>query len=738
MLIQQATHNNSKRFFPKIVYVTTGSAFFITVVMTLLYVLQPHFLQQLDLKIYDQFLLRSARPDQASSRPLLIDIDEASLARFGQWPWPRYRLAALVDRLGQAGVAAVGLDILLAEKDQTSPVLLRDRMKKDFGLDIAIEGLPAEIEDNDRIFAHVLRQNPAVLGCYFRPQGPIVPAPPFRGPGVAEYLEPNGITAWQTLREARSVALPLADFLECASVGFFNTHIDTDGLLRRVPVLFAFQESVYASLALQTLMLAYDQTTLVLRSGEDGLQSVQCGPFEIPLTPEGSMPVLFRGPSGLYQTISAVDVLENRIDPAVLKDRIVFVGTSATGLVDIRPTPFDAYFAGMEVHAAIVDAILSGRFMEIPPFIAGIQALMIFFTGLACLLLFGLCRSAVALPVGIGSGWAIWQTSQFVFEWGFFVSPLYALLTLLATGVFIIGVRFWHEERQKKVIHHAFRHYVSPEVVGQILKSGKGQAALAGERRELSILFSDIRGFTAMSERLAPEQVVTLLNRYFTPMTLLIRSSQGTVDKFIGDAIMAFWNAPLDIDNHANKAVYSALAMHEALDTLNIELERDYGLTLDIGVGVHTGMAYAGNMGTSDLLTYTAIGDNVNLASRLESLCPVYGVPVVASEDIRKCCQQDFFWRRLDRVRVKGKQQPVRIFHPMRLEQAWKREAEFELYDKALTAWDKGDFLEAGKAFSTLASRWPCFLYDLYVRRCEAFCNTPPRDWDGVWTFTSK
>ncbi len=709
-----------------------------TTVMIVLYVLQPHFLQQLDLKIHDQFLLHSARPDQASPRPLIVDIDEASLAHFGQWPWPRYRLAALIDRLGQAGVAAVGLDILLAEQDQTSPVLLRNRMLKDFGLKIAIEGLPAEIEDNDQILAHVLRQNPAVLGCFFRLQGPAVPTPPFNGPGVAEYLQPKAVSAYQTLLKAHSVSLPLSSFVESAPTGFFNTHIDPDGLLRRVPVLLAFQDDIHVCLALRTLMVAYNQTSLLLHSGEDGLQSIQFGSFTLPLTPEGTMPVLFRGPSGLYQIISAKDVLENKTDPAILKDRIVFVGTSAAGLVDIRATPFDSYFPGVEVHAAIVDAILSRRFMVTPPFIAGIQSVIIFFTGLACLLLFGLCHSAIALPVGIITGWGMWQIGQTFFVRGVYVSPLYALLTLFAVGLTIIGVRFWHEERQKKMIHHTFRRYVSPEVVSQILKSGKGQAALAGERRELSILFSDIRGFTSMSEQFSPEQVVTLLNRYFTPMTLLIRSSQGTVDKFIGDAIMAFWNAPLDVHNHAAKAVNTALAMHKALADLNIELQRDYGSSMDIGVGVHTGQVYAGNMGTSDLLTYTAIGDSVNLASRLESLCPVYGVEVIASEDVRRQCQQDFFWQRLDRVRVKGKKQPVKIFQPMLFEQAQERAGEFQVYDKALRAWDKGDFVLAGEKFSALAASWPCLLYELYVKRCETLCKTPPQEWDGVWTFTVK
>lgn len=709
-----------------------------TMLITALFILQPHFLSQLDLKVYDQFLLHSAEPNKVSSKPLIVDIDEASLARFGQWPWPRYRLAALVDKLGQAGVAAIGLDILLAEPDQTSPIMLRNRMREDFGLKIAINGLPPEIEDNDQILAYVFQQNPVVLGCYFKVKGEKTPTPSFAGPGVAEFLEPQGISAYKTVPSAHSVALPLENFRDAAPVGFFNAYIDADGLLRRIPVLLAHKDDIYVSLALRTLMIAYNQTSLILHSGKDGLRNLECGEFRFPLTFDGTMPVLFSGASGLYKTISAVDILENRIDPTELKDHIVFIGTSATGLVDIRPTPFDSYYPGVEVHAATVDAILSKRFLETPPLIAGIQVFLIFFTGFACWLLFGLCRAVVALPIGIASGGGMWLAGQTFFVRGLFISPLYALLTLLAAGLAVIGVRFWHEERQKKMIYSTFRRYVSPEVVNQILKSGKGQTALGGESRELSILFSDVRGFTAMSEQLTPEQVVTLLNRYFTPMTLLIRSCQGTVDKFIGDAIMAFWNAPLDVDMHADKAVDTALAMHEALVKLNQELKQDYGSEMHIGVGIHTGQVYVGNMGTSDLLTYTVIGDSVNLASRLESLCPVYGVQVIVSEDTKQQCQQDFFWQRLDRVRVKGKKQPVQIFQPMRKKTAENRIYELQQYGEALAAWDKGDFVLANKEFSDLANRYPCLLYEVYVKRCNIFCTTPPKNWDGVWTFTSK
>ena len=710
----------------------------LTLGMMLLYVVQPVFLKQLDLAVHDAYLTR-LEPGSPSAIPVLVDIDEKSLARHGQWPWPRYRLAALVDRLGQAGVAAVGLDILLAEADRTSPVLMRDRLRLDFGLDVRFQGLPPEIEDNDAIFAHVLDQNPVVLGCYFRFDADIgTPGADVPGPAIAELSHPGDRSAVEALPAARSVSLPLPAFVRKAPVAFFNASPDQDGLVRRVPLLLSAAGSVHASLALRTLMLAEGADTLVLHDGPDGPERIDRGPHAIPISPDGTMPVLFRGGAGTYPTFSAMDILDGAVPAERLRGRIVFIGSSATGLRDIRATPLDPHYPGMETHAAVVDAIISKRFLTIPAWTPGAQTLAILLSGVLGTLAFGRASARVYTPLAVAMTWGGWIGGLTLFRHGLFLSPLYPLLTMLGTGVVLLGLRFWQEERQKRAIHKAFSRYVAPEIVGRIVDSGRADIALAGEERVISVLFSDIRGFTSLSERLAPEQVVALLNRYFTPMTSIVRDDQGTLDKFIGDALMAFWNAPLDVPDHAVRAVRAAGRMRQALDRLNAELRREHGFTLSIGIGIHTGRAFVGNMGTSELLSYTAIGDNVNLASRLEGLCPVYGVPAVVSEDTRALCPKDQAWQALDRVRVKGKAQPVRILTPLDQAEAQTRAEELAAHALALAAYDAGRFEEARAAFSALAAQTEHHLYALYARRCEELRAAPPEDWDGVWTFSAK
>lgn len=710
----------------------------LTLGVILLYIAQPAFLKQLDLAIHDAYLTR-LEPGVPSSLPILVDIDEKSLTRHGQWPWPRYRLAALVDRLGQAGVAAVGLDILLAEPDRTSPARLRDQLRRDFKLDITFAGLPQEIEDNDAIFAHVLAQNPVVLGCYFRFDAEAgAPGTDVPGPALAELNQPDARPAVDVLPAARSVTLPLPIFTRNAPVAFFNASPDRDGLIRRVPLLLGAGGTIHASLALRALMMAQGVDTLVLRGGADGPERIDCGPLSIPVSPDGSMPLLFRGGAGIYPTFSASDILDGAVPAERLRGRITFIGSSATGLHDIRATPFDPHYPGVETHAAVVDAIVSGRFLSTPVWTPGAQTLAMLLTAVLGAMTFGRASARVYAPLAGIMIWGTWQGGLALFRHGAFLSPVYVLLTLGGEGVVLLGLRFWQEERQKRAIHKAFSRYVAPEIVGRIVDSGRADIALAGEDRVISILFSDIRGFTALSERLAPEQVVALLNRYFTPMTSIVRDDQGTLDKFIGDALMAFWNAPLDVPDHAARAVRAAGRMLRALDGLNTELRREFGFTLSIGIGIHTGRAFVGNMGTSELLSYTAIGDNVNLASRLEGLCPVYGVRAVVSEDTRAGCAGNQAWQPLDRVRVKGKAQPVRIFTPLDQAEAQTRAEELAAHARALDAYDAGRFEEAGTVFSELTARTGQQLYALYARRCDELRAAPPQDWDGVWTFTAK
>jgi len=424
-------------------------------------------------------------------------------------------------------------------------------------------------------------------------------------------------------------------------------------------------EDIYPSFSVRALMLGLGLRNLTLESGPYGLEAVRLGSGHyVPVSPQGTLRIPFIGPRRTYPYYSAADVLAGRVPPEALEGRAVFVGASLPGLADIRATPYDSACPGVEVHAAVVDAILTGNAVRLPPWTPAAQAGLIAAAGFLATLVFGFARPRVYLPVAAALIGAIVQLARHLFGQGIFLSPLYGVLTVAALGAFLLLVRFWQEERQKRRLRGLFSRYVSPEVVSRVTRTAGD--LMAGEERELTVMFTDIRNFTSMSERLKPQEVVTLLNRYFTPMTALVREYSGTLDKFIGDALMAYWNAPLDVPGHPLKAVEAALAMQEAMPALNEGLRADLGLEVSIGIGVHTGTAFVGNMGTADFLNYTLIGDNVNLASRLEGLCKQYGVGIVVSGETREACGGAFDFRRLDTIRVKGRDRPVTIYAPMR------------------------------------------------------------------------
>ncbi len=701
-----------------------------------LYMAQPQLAQLFDLKIYDE-LLPLRQLDQHSQIPVIVDIDEESLARYGQWPWPRYLVAELLDKLEAGGAAAVGLDIMFAEEDRSSPRVLHQYLKRDKGVDIVVQDLPEELWDYDTLLARVLAGKNVVLGFYARftdtPATRTLPP----GVGIAAREKPGAVPFDQQLKTASDAVLPLPVMQEQAPVGFINVAAGLDGVIRRVMLLVGLDGKVYPSLALRTLMQAMHQDSLVVFSGSDGLESIRLGNYVIPVTPEGFMLVPFQGGAKTYAYISAGDVLAGTVDQAALRNKIVFVGTSAPGLVDIRATPFARVLPGVEVHAAVLDAILSQNFITAPPWTPGAQMLAIAFFGAVAAAAFGLARPRVYIPVALLLLASPVLVSIRMFMEGIFISPLYVMLTVLAQGVVLLFLRFIQEERQKLVLRNAFSHYVSPEVVSRITHL-RGNL-FAGEERELSILFTDIRGFTSISEKLSPQQVVSLLNRYFTPMTALVRDNQGTLDKFMGDALMAFWNAPLDVPEHAKLAVSSALSMQESLGALNSELREEFGVEIRIGVGVHTGSAYVGNMGSDDLVNYTLIGDNVNLASRLEGLCPMYGAPIIVSESTMLQCGDAFAFQYVDTLRVKGKQQPVTIYLPMPTAEYAQRLEEIRAWDAARELYGGGHFISALSAFEELQKRFPGVrLYAFYAERTRGLAASPPAAWDGIWSLGSS
>lgn len=735
-------------------------------VVLLLFFMQPVLLRQIDLNIYDQYMLRHAGGEPAPVT-LIVDIDEQSLGTHGQWPWPRYRLALLIERLLESGAATVALDILLAEPDRTSPNRMQQSLRKELGLEITLDGIPEELRDNDVLLASSIAGAPVILGGYVRfdsssdspgtlssqtteannpaktaaPHTVKAPLPP--GLSLAERSTPDAQPALPGLSAGTDFLTPVPT-LAASPVAFFNMALDQDGLVRRIPLLLRVEDRVYANLSLRALMMALGAKTLRLTSGVDGLESIGVGTYNIPVTPDGSMLLRYRGQGKTFPYLSAGRILDGDFDPAQVQGRIVFIGTSAAGLLDIRSTPPDRYMPGVEVHANIVDAALSQRSVLIPPWNAGLQILLMAGMGLGCLLLCALLRPVLAVSACALLAAGCYAGGDALFVRGFFVTPLWSMLTAGAEGLSVVAVRLWLAERDKRQIRKVFSRYVSPEVVARIVD--RGETVLRGEERELTIMFTDLRGFTSLSERLSPQEVVTLLNKYFTPMTALVRSSQGTLDKFIGDALMALWNAPLDVLEHPAKAVETALAMQEALTVLNVEVEQLHGFRLGMGAGIHTGLAHIGNMGSDDLTSYTAIGDSVNLASRLEGLCSRYGVPIVLSGETAARVGSGVVLQQLGRLRVKGRREPVDVFTAMREQEAETRKQELldytaarEHYLCATSEHDSTALAHTRIAFETLCAQFPAHpLYRQYLTSCQELSEDPPQQWTDVWTLQSK
>ncbi len=722
----------------------------ICISMLALYIWQPTILQQADRHIYDTFL-RANGGGEPSPTPAILDLDEESLKEFGQWPWPRHLIAKLITILTEYGAASIGLDVLLAEPDNSSVINLKKSFARHFNIDIPIQSIPQSLHDNDLILASIIAQTPTVLGVYSNFDGEKIPLPknlPFTE-GIVDRIKANGISPRTNLLKANNLTLPLPELRTLAPLGSLNVAPDADGIIRSIPIVTEIDGRIIISLSLQTLMRGLGATTLMLEGGESGLQNIQVGKYTIPVTPDGRFIIPFRGPRGYYPTFRAADVLNKKVKPEDIAGRTFLLGTSAPGLLDIRATPFDAIYPGVEVHATVIDAILSNRSIQMPAWIPGAQVVATSLVGTVSTIVFSLAPAIIYLPIlAVLMLSPIWG-SYSVFQNGIYISPLYTILTVAALAICLLAVRFWQEARQKRTLRNAFSRYIAPDMVTRIVE--RGEAVLTGEERVVSLMFTDIRGFTSISESLNPDQVVETLNRYFTPMTAIIRGSNGTVDKFIGDAIMAFWNAPLDVPHHELNAIKSAMQMQIALDNLNIELQNDFAIQIKMGIGVHTGKVYVGNMGSAELLDYTCIGDTVNLTSRLEGMCPVYGVGVICSLETAKLCQdlsmgknplsieEIPYFITLDAIRVKGKSEAVEICTPIWHEEKLAREEEIKKFTQARTYYQQGKFNKALHAFTQLYNQFSdSTLYKLYTERSQSLSQNPPENWDGVWTFTKK
>ncbi|MES2942585.1 MAG: adenylate/guanylate cyclase domain-containing protein [Pseudomonadota bacterium] len=716
-------------------------------------------MQRLDDVIYDA-RLRATMPKTLDDRIVIVDIDEKSLAEVGRFPWGRNKVGRLVDILfSQQHVALLGFDIVFAEPDDSSGLsrlndLARNEFKDQAGFAERLRQLQPEL-DYDASFAKLLETRPVVLGFYFSSDGdgrtvgslpaPVMSRNDLKGRSVEAYTW----TGYGSNIDILAKAAPVA--------GHFNTTPDIDGVVRSLPLLAEYKGQFYESLALamfrrlagspkvvpgfsdeQWLSRSYQGLDRILLKEDKSSLSISVDKHISTLVP-------YRGAGGVkggsFRYVSAADVLAGRLPADSLKDKIILVGTTAPGLLDLRVTPVGQVYPGVEAHANLISAWLDDKVTLKPDYAMGYDVFVLIIAGLLLAIGLPLLSAPRAVLLSVGVLVTVTGINTWLYMGFGLVMPLAAALVMTLTAFALnMSYGYFVESRSKRELAHLFGTYVPPELVDEMVKDPDSYSMKATSR-ELTVMFCDMRGFTKMSEQMEPTQLQELLTGVFSELTTLIRANRGTIDKYMGDCVMAFWGAPVETPEHANLAVKSAMEMANAVRGINAD-HRARGLPeIGIGIGLNTGSMCVGDMGSNIRRAYTVIGDAVNLGSRLEGLSKVYGVDIVVSETTRKQAS-DFAWQELDRVRVKGKEQAVAIFWPMAPTAQVSDATNTELktwvsFVKAYRAqnWDQADVLMLNLTRMNAKK----FLYQMYSERVASMRLLPfDPEWDGATNFETK
>jgi adenylate cyclase len=728
-----------------------GSVFVTGLIFTLLmagiFVFKPGFLRILELKVYDT-MFQITYSDKASDQVVIVDLDEESLTAFGQWPWPRYRVALMLEKIRRQGAVSIGLDMVFAEEDRTSPRIIRDQLRDELGVNIDFTGLPQGLEDNDLILANILEGGPYILGYYFdmhkrsHHDGQIVSRANLHPLQLAIVGPSDSPPLHKSVFEALEVTGNIPALSQAApGSGFMNVAPDADGVIRRVPLIMSYEEEYYPSLALGAVMQLLGTRQAMARTTSGGAESIRIANLTIPLDAKGQLLLNFRGPSRTFTYISARDILRDQTEANAFKDKIVFVGTSAAGLKDIRTMPLDPIYPGVETHATVVDNILTGEFLHRPDWALGLELVFIIAAGMmATVFLVWLGGLWMLAPMAVFAAGSIFGTLYTLKNHGMYFSPFMPLLTLAGNFSLLTFQKFWLEEKEKRKIKNTFEHYLSPDVIKRVMKN-PDLLKLGGEKKNLSILFSDIRSFTNISESMSPQELVTFMNEYLSAMTDIILKNGGTLDKYMGDAIMAFFGAPEDIQDHALVAGNTALEMLEKLNECRDKWCLPGPYTLEIGIGISSGEVIVGNMGSRKRFSYTVMGDQVNLASRLEGLTKEYGVKTLISGFTREQAGEKLVCREIDLVRVKGKEQPVAVYEPFAGDDSTRGGFDFiPSFEQGLASYRGQEWKKAETFFNKVLKMKPGDKPSLiYIDRCRKMALSPPGpEWDGVWIMKTK
>jgi len=694
-------------------------------------------------------------PGTVDDRVVILDLDERSIVELGQWPWPRSLLAQLVDRLfDDYGVSVLGWDIVFPEPDRSDGKALYEALSGG-----ALGELPEVHRELQRLrpdlapdeeFARSLQGRNVILGYVFRHAGDA------GAEVVTGALPPPTIPA-----ESQDTAIPFLQGISYTGnlpllqesarwAGFFeNATVDPDGVYRRVPMVQQYRGALYESLGLAVARaaLGWPGLRFEFHSGPGGprdgldLEWIRLGELRVPVDARTAVLVPYRGRLGSFPYVSAVDVLRGQAPKYPLQGAIVLVGTSAPGLHDLRTTPVGERYTGVEIHANVVSGILDQRILQHPYYVRGIELVQLLAAALLMTLV--LARSSVVtstvftaglMLVVLAANLALWVRAGMVVP---LATPLLFIFSLFVAHM-VYG--YFVEARGRRALSALFGQYVPPELVNE-MSQNPSRFNMASAGREMTVLFSDIRGFTSIAEALPPQELSMLMNEFLTPMTKVIHRHRGTIDKYMGDAIMAFWGAPLEDPQHARNALLAAIEMQGALHELLPRFAKRGWPKIRIGIGLNTGVMRVGNMGSEFRMAYTVMGDAVNLGARIEGLTKTYGVTIAVGEPTRDAVP-DFSFLELDRVRVRGKDRPVAIYEPLGPRKGLGADTRGMLrrYHEALKLYRAGDWEIAEREFFLLHQSHPeRRIFQIYLDRLAHFRNAPPGpDWDGVFTFLEK
>jgi adenylate cyclase len=719
------------------------------------------FLKFMELKTYDlRFVYRGIL--KPGNEIALIVIDEKSLDEIGRWEWPRSMITELIHKLKKYNVKVIGFDIVFPEPDQHSQlktiISIRDEAEKyeivsqEFYDTLSKKTARADTDGN---LARAIKEaGNVMIGYFFHTEEEGLKDISRNDAQFEEHtskfayplytLPPRTKTAADfPMTEAKSLELNLPSFTSASKLsGYFNIDPDSDGVMRAIDLAIRFKDNFLIPLSLQMLRSYLNYPEIELKFHEDGIEKVRLGNIDIPCNKKGKMLINYRGEEKTFKHYSFTDIIHDRIPAHKFTDKIVLVGATAKGIYDIRNTPLDKTFPGLEVHANVIDTILRGDFLHRSIWTKLVDILIIIAMGLFTGLMLPRFKAIPgALFTSILFFFYIFVACFVFTHYRLLVSIIYPVMVHLLTYIGITAYHYMAEEKEKRRIRTTFQHYLAPSVVEQILEDPE-KLQLGGEEKELTILFCDIRNFTTLSERLSPSQIEQLLNEYFTAMTTVVFKHDGTLDKYMGDNIMAFFGAPLDQPDHHLRACHTAIGMIEELKMLQ-EKWKSRGLPpLDSGIGINSGPMVVGNMGSASLFDYTVIGDNVNLGSRLEGLNKQYGTNIIVSEYTYRHVKDEFKLREVDLVRVKGKEKAVKIYELLRKEGIpFKWEEPFLThYEKGLKRYRNGEWMKAIEEFSIALRAFPNdSITRLYITRCKEFQETPPPDdWGGIYRFKEK